>query len=843
MFKNFDINKLEVRRNKTTASLALALILIFIFAGIVACAPFADAQTVSTAAYIAAEPNPVGIGQTIYVSFWVLPIPPSAADIYHHYTVQVTKPDGTTQNMGPYDSETIGTAFFAITPDQIGTWTLEFTYPGETIRGMQIQAAQASTSVVVQQEPIQPYPSTPLPTGYWTRPIYGNNREWSSIGGNWLQRGYNAKGRLWDSVGAYAPYTQAPRAPHVMWTKPLGMGGIVGGANDHTFYSGLSYESFLTPPIIMDGRLFYREYKSAFGLTGGNIPVPNSTVPSGVVCVDLRTGKEIWKNDNDIVDVGQLFDFTSGNQEGMVPYLWSIEDTTWNLYDANTGVQLCSFANAQPYANFLGSSITYGADGTLFVYFLDGNSGMLSMWNSTKAFEANGLIVYSGTPVGFLRVHPGTFDWTLGIQWTTHVTPHPVSFPQGFTTVYSLGITGISDGVILAYYGSVGNYVDHLAYSADTGQELWAFNRTLSGPLTLEAFSAIGEGIYAQFDVASEQWIAWDLQTGVQKWISDPQVAPFGVYNGGTGAVIANGKMYSMAYDGYVHCFDTATGKELWKFFSGNSGIDSPYGTYPFFYGPIIADGVVFAGTGEHSPTQPLIRGEKLFAINANTGQGLWNISGLLAIQAIADGYLVGYNGYDNQIYVFGKGPSATTVSAPQTAVSQGTAITISGTVTDQSSGQPGTPAIADSIMGQYMESLKEQQTLDMAHVSGVPVQLTAHAPDGNTISIANVISDSYGNFFYSWTPPSTGLYRIIATFPGSDSYGDSSAETAITVSSSVPGTPAPSIPTATAPTTGTGPLNEAYIIALAAVIVIIVIAVVAVVLKRKQTPSGSPAK
>jgi outer membrane protein assembly factor BamB len=823
-------------KKQRKAPYAIALALIFIFAGIITSAQFAEAQPVPTAAYIAAEPNPVGVGQTIYVSFWVLPIPPSADDIYHHYTVQITKPDGTTQNMGPYDSETIGTAFFAITPDQIGDWTFMFNYPGETIRGMEIQPAQASVTVTVQQQQIQPYPPSPLPTGYWTRPIYGNNREWASIGGNWLQRGYNAEGRLWDSVGAYAPYTQAPRAPHIMWTKPLGMGGIAGGANDHTFYSGLSYESLLTPPIIMEGKLFYREYKSAFGLTGGDIPVPNSTVPPGVICVDLRTGEEIWKNDNATVDVGQLFDFESGNQEGMVPYLWSIEGTTWYLYDANTGVQLCSFENAQPYANFLGSSITYGADGTLFVYFLDGNTGTLSLWNSTKAFVANGLIVYIGTPVGFLRVHPGTFDWSLGIEWTAHVTPHPVSFPQGFSTVYSLGITGISDGVILAYYGSVGNYVDHLAYSADTGEELWAFNRTLLGPLTLEAFSAIGEGIYAQFDVASEQWIAWDLHTGIQKWVSDPQVPPFGVYNGGTGAVIANGKMYSMAYDGYVHCFDTSNGKELWKFFSGNSGLDSPYGTYPFFYGPIIANGVVFAGTGEHSPTQPLIRGEKLFAIDANTGQGLWNISGLLAIQAIADGYLVGYNGYDNQIYVFGKGPSATTVSAPQIAIQQGTAITISGTVTDQSSGQPDTPAISDADMGSYMQYLKEQQPLDITHVSGVPVQLTAHAPDGSTITIADVISDYFGNFFSSWTPPSNGLYRIIATFPGSDSYGTSSAETAITVSSV---SPAPSAsPTATispAPAPSTITSTETYII-ITAIVIIVVVAITATILRRRRS-------
>ncbi len=38
---------------------------------------------------------------------------------------------------------------------------------------------------------------------------------------------------------------------------------------------------------------------------------------------------------------------------------------------------------------------------------------------------------------------------------------------------------------------------------------------------------------------------------------------------------------------------------------------------------------------------------------------------GPLETGAIADGYSVSLNGYDNQIYSVGRGPSATTVSAP----------------------------------------------------------------------------------------------------------------------------------------------------------------------------------
>ncbi len=816
-----------MKNQKNKILFSVVLILLLNLSGFLVSVQPAKAQSVATVAYIAAEPNPVGVGQVLNVNFWVLPIPPAAADIYHGFMVKVTKPDGSVQNMGPYDSLTIGTAYFTITPDQVGTWTFDFTYSGEQIRGSQIQPAQASTTVTVQQQTVQPYPPAPLPTGYWTRPIYGNNREWSSIAGNWLQRGYDATGRIWDSVGAYVPYSRAPRTPHVMWTLPVGndMGGLVGGATDHTFYSGLSYESFLTPPVVMGGRLFYRAYKSAFGLTGGNIPVANSTVPPGIICRDLRTGALIWENDNATFDCGQLFDYSSGNQGGVVPYLWSIETTDWTLYDANTGVLLCDFKNALPYSLITSSSIAYGADGTLLVYFIDGNAGTLTLWNSTKAFLGNGLIVLSASANGFLRVHPGSYDWTKGIQFTTTINRHPISFPQGFDTPYTLGITGISDNVVLAYYGTVGNDVQHFAYSALDGHEMWAFNRTFEGaPTGLESFSAMGSGIYAQFNVPTGQWVAWKLSDGSQLWVSDHQVYPWGIYNGGTGAVIANGLMYSMAYDGYVHAFDINNGKEVWKASSGNSGLDAPYGTYPFFYGPIVADGVVFAGTGEHSPTQPLIRGEKLFAFDANSGTQIWSIPGLVTLQALADGYLIGYNGYDNQIYVFGKGPSATTTFVSSDVAAKGSSVLIKGTVTDQSAGQPGTPAISDADMSIYMASVKMQQTSDITHMTGVPVQLNAHAPDGSTIHIADVTSDAYGNFYQSWTPPDVGLYRIVAVMPGTNSYGDSSAEAAVSVVVAS---------TSTASNTGSSVGFEIYLAV--AVIIAIAIIVAALIIRKSK--------
>ena len=90
-----------------------------------------------------------------------------------------------------------------------------------------------------------------------------------------------------------------------------------------------------------------------------------------------------------------------------------------------------------------------------------------------------------------------------------------------------------------------------------------------------------------------------------------------------------------------------------------------------FSNSPQIADGKLYYANGEHSPTQPLARGWKLWCLDALTGQELWNISGGGSAGAIADGYLTYDNRYDGTMYVFGKGKTQTTVTAPQIEIVQ----------------------------------------------------------------------------------------------------------------------------------------------------------------------------
>jgi hypothetical protein len=319
--------------------------------------------------------------------------------------------------------------------------------------------------------------------------------------------------------------------------------------------------------------------------------------------------------------------------------------------------------------------------------------------------------------------------------------------------------------------------------------------------------------------------IGYDAKTGNRLWQTEPQEYPWGLYQGAN-SLIADGKLITIAYDGYVHAYNITTGETLWKHFSENT-TETPYGHYAFYYGPMMAKGVVFAGTGEHSPSQPLIRGNRLHAINASTGEGIWTINGLYNLAAVADGYLLAANGYDNKIYSFGKGPSATTVTAPKTQVMQGESLVIEGTVLDKSAGQPDTPAIADEDMSAWMEYLHMQKPIPK-NAKGVEVSLDVIDSNGNFRNIGTATSDISGVYSLVWKPDIPGKYTVIATFAGSDSYGSSFARTNFYVQEA----PAPTA----APTPAPASLADQYLLpGIGAIIAAIAVVGVVIVLMLRR--------
>ena len=125
---------------------------------------------------------------------------------------------------------------------------------------------------------------------------------------------------------------------------------------------------------------------------------------------------------------------------------------------------------------------------------------------------------------------------------------------------------------------------------------------------------------------------------------------------------------------------------------------ESPW--YPtmgwFSNSPQIADGKLYYGNGEHSPTQPLARGWKLWCLDALTGQHYGTISGGGSAGAVADGYLTYDNRYDGNMYVFGKGKSANNrFSTTNSNHFRYKTSIISGTIMDLSPAQPNTPCVS----------------------------------------------------------------------------------------------------------------------------------------------------
>ncbi len=811
---------MRIMKTKVLTTIVLATLLTAAFA--VANVGFADAATVEydTFCFISAAPNPVGVNQEVLVTYMVDKVNPTAtirANLFTGFTVTITKPDGSTETKTDLGTDSTSTGYFMYTPTQVGTYQLEASFPGQwanssagdfTMFGPVLQNIERwykpSTStklpLVVQQDAIAKSPGPSVPTDYFTAPIYSENKGWTAHMDNWLMQGYDVAGRFFNGQGAFSPYTTAPETAHILWTKPITYGGLVSAKfGDKSYYTGLVYEQFYMP-VILNGRIIYNDHGPT---SGGNLGGPTDNF--GASCLDLYTGEEIWYLPNTTIDFAQTLSIDTPNEHGVLPYLWTAPmgglfgggvGLTWKMYDAWTGNLITTIQNVTT-----GTAI-FGPKGEILMYILDPVNNRLTMWNSSKCI-LEGLPSPPTAAPGtqdFWSPGPGSVvNWNAGIEWSVSIPP--------ISPALAIKTISLTDNAILVTdYGDVTYPQTQTVYPAilkdaafpatlekqdgkypDSVQPLWVKDRNdIYG--YVELHWNINEGMYSIFDDAALKIHTYSIKTGDELSVTEPissTASPWAVFSH---AWMAYGRTYIWGYDGHMRAFDGKTGARVFDFDIGSSGLETAYGSYAIYAGATIADNKVFFGTDEHSPDADLWRGSKLYAIDATTGQLKWKISGWYHYQSISNGYLTTVNSYNQEIVTFGKGPSAITISAPQVAVPRGTSVMISGTVTDQSPGQKGTPCIADEDQTAWMEYLHMQQPKP-ASAKGVPVTLTAIAPDGNTINIGTVTSDSSGLFKKMWTPNGDGEYTIIATFAGSKSYGSSSAEAALGVGAATTGT------------------------------------------------------
>lgn len=862
-----------------------------------------DRGQIKVFAYISAVPNPVGVGQVVFVTYRVDQPAAGALVRSGHFngtSVIITKPDGTTETKENLEMDSTSSGWFMYTPSQTGTYYFQMFFPKQgpylsTVDGggfglppgiyTYLPDESEKIPLTVQADPILGYDrSPPLPTGYWTRPINAENKGWWQVADNWLMRGYDKPSRSFAGTPAFAPYTSAPDSGHVLWTKPIIPGGIVGGKfGDAVWYHGISYEQFFDP-MVMQGMIFYTEH----GLTG-------SMQNYGTRFLDLYTGKDypLMYMNNTNIQFAQAINVDTPNEHGVLEYLVVQRregaQTYWDFYEVFPDMQ----QNPRLQFSLIMTGLTagytcFGPKGEILIYNIGGTATnrYMTLFNASKAVlgvRYQGIDVWS--PSGTINASRKVTEapnaampdevtyWEsvshspyVGIEWN-------VTLPDIDGVAQTVREVNVDEGLLLAtqrdfsklpnIYSDVGYDIGLMKKGSDgrypsTLNHLWAFNRTMINDIHDRVSNHIAGGKYVRFDEGEEVYYGFNMRTGQQIWQTQPLNNAWALFT--RIYEIAYDKLITSGYDGIVRCFDMNNGNLLWSYDKGSAGFENAYGTYPEYAGLTIADGVVYTTADEHSSDGVLWRGSQLWAIDINTGELIFKVNGMYRHPVIADGIVIALNTYDGQVYAFGKGPSAITVEAPLTGVPQGSSVIIRGTVTDESSGAKAkvangefnmVPAISDTTQSQWMEYVYMQKTCP-DDITGVPVKIYATGPDGQTNEIAAVTSNANGMFYYAWKPSQAGTYTIDAVFEGSNSYGPSSASTVLVIDTAaaiITPTVAPTetvapttIPTASisasptvAPTPGTGIPAETYLIIVAAVVIVAAVAAAAVLLRRRK--------
>ncbi|MHA2324327.1 MAG: outer membrane protein assembly factor BamB family protein [Promethearchaeota archaeon] len=801
---------MNLQKNKIVTTITLTLILAI--SALLTSLPIVIAQeNVTTYAFISGAPIPVGVNQEILIT-GLLNFPPPTAqggwgDRWHGYSFEVTKPDGTTQTLGPYTSDPVGFAWTLYTVDQIGTYTFQFSFPGETLAGDNPHPTstagqeyigvyfEPSTSevleVLVQEDPVLPAQDIPLPTGYWERPISAEFRLWGSISGSYL---IPPKHR-W----ALKPVNGiGPGSGHILWTRPVAFGGLVGGDDAaRSYHDGGAYEGKMTPPIIINGILYYNEYPGSYGRRG-------------FFAVDLRSGEELFYVANDTINFGQIYTYDSPNQHGAFAYLWRTQGRTWRAYDAFSGDWVFTIENAgRSSTSYEPQNFIFGPKGEVLVYDINTNDNWLALWNNTAIPALLG--GSTGSAAWQWRPWGKTVDGKDGYIWN-------VTIPSGLegSIVFTLedriiGSTLPSGQGMRNMPSRIVDSYSMWAISTEPGREgtlLWRKTYTNQDPDTILIMgeASLEDGVYNIFCSETRAWRGYDIDTGEPLWGPTESQHTWDMVYAAQLTDFAYGKFFSSGYGGILYAYDAQTGARLWETPFPAAG-DAQFGeNHPTFM-KIVADGKIYVIGDEHSPTDPKERDKKIYAVDVETGEIIWDVAQWATPWstgiALGDGILINLNTYDNCIYAFGKGPSATTVTAPEVAVTLGDSIMIKGTVTDQSPGAIGTPAIADDDIDDWMEYVYMQFPMP-TDAKGVDVSIDVIDSNGNFRNIGTATSDLTGTFGYMWKPDIPGQYTIIATFAGSESYGASFAQTYLGVVEAPQQTPEP--------TSTPAPMTDTYI-------------------------------
>jgi outer membrane protein assembly factor BamB len=789
----------------------------------------------TTIAHMSFTPDPIGVGQPLLVNMWTAPNTHGGRQ-HSEYDIVFTKPDGTTDTVKTKSFLGDATAFINYVVDQVGTWQIKFVFPGDyfaagnyttpigTFVGVGVtnnflQSCYYSPSsdgpynFTVQSEIVYSWPPAPLPTDYWTRPINLMNREWGAVSG-W----YPATGQY----GGVDPYNNWPADTNLYMSNYNYIPYVQGPNSAHILRTRL--DSFASG--IIGGPL------GQYSVSGrGNTPDViysgncyntlteyfNGVATSVWVCSDLRTGEVFWEQTLPSgVSAPTWVVFQNPGPASEVAY--ATQSSSENIFLANIVSGRLIYRNPATGAVSQNVSISPITSATLYKisdwpYFLSLQNlggGKYNLLNWTVFGTVTRSVNYGNPQLQIMN----NISWPLG-----NSLGDDLDYEAGYAVRLLTEDTSNATGIVTNQRIVV--------VSLTTGAVVQNFTTNIDTQHFQSASSLCVDHGKLAVDFTDGHVHCWDCATGRELWTSEIASWPWSTFY--EYGVSSYGGNYIIGTYGGILALDWDTGKVVWEYRSKvPANFESPYQGYnPFFTSVMEADGKVYGYSSEHTPSQPIVRSWGVHCVNATTGEEIWALMGAGSLGAIADGYLT-TSSADGYMYVIGRGPSATTVTVSPKATAVNDTVLIEGTVLDQSPAQPGTPCVSKESMATTMNYLHMQQPVNgIWHnetITGVPVNLLAMASDGTYTDLGTVTSNGYyGTFSLAWTPTKQDTYTIIATFAADDSYGSSSAATSVTVG------PAP------VATTGGGtevqPVDNTGLIyaTLAGVIVAIIIGIIAV--------------
>lgn len=601
---------------RKTMAIAVAFLILAMTFSLVALPTNAQpGVTLKTYAFIDAIPNPVGVGEDVLIRFGILQQLPNVADGYEGLTVTVTRPDQTTETLGPARTDSTGGTYSLYTPNQEGTYKLKTNFPEQTwvwgdffnleggnmiFEGTTMAASTSETiDLVVQAEPLPKYPGHPLPAEYWSRPIDPQIREWAPIAGNWMIRPDNS----------LSDYNDAPETAHVLWAKPLTTGGLTGGlwgdgqiaASSET---GDAYEGKFPNAVILNGILYYTRTDTRM-----------EQAPA-IIGLDLRTGEEVFFKNNTNLSFGQVFYWNSWNYDGVYTYLVSTVGSTYNFYDPYTGNWQYSFRYVPS------GPRSFGPSGEILIWRIDYANNWMALWNSSAAGHSH--LGAMGPDYGSWgnSVHGRTIDANVSRAYSWNVTI-PAGLTAG-TSFFAPVLKVYPDRVVSLDFNRTRVRVWALntkgltATSTSTStlfDKSWnAPSEWLAGANTIQYASGtnqVEKGVISVWNKELRKHYGFSVEDGRYMWETESEhfLDAYGWGNAEHTWYYAYGKLFSTGVGGILYAYDDQTGDIVWTYDLEDAYNEPVTGDRWWGWIDLISDGKVYVGHIEHSAEQPMPRG------------------------------------------------------------------------------------------------------------------------------------------------------------------------------------------------------------------------------------------